>query len=343
MSDATETNAAILARLFRDPDAILGATWLDSVATGWTEESLHRHVLDNGTLTATKTKEIYGHFRTKTQMKGISGPYWLQDPMTFVRDEIKRLNMTTMDSHQRMTQLRTDKIGGVLVVTQIVQSTGPSIPFLTVIAAPSVATFNATTGDAGVILDDIWDASILENFVPALKTADLHCPIIGAQEGFSRSLRLDPKVFSLMQDSQPLLLPQGELTCTTVPHGTTTLPRTIFLPEVCNLPIGMRWPVTIGLEDFLASIQGSYGQASAIFNHALLALEPALSLWFGAITEDWISFVIPSCPFLLAYDVGYPDLASGDYIPTRSLTKRVFLRCSICYTDMYGASGATVS
>jgi hypothetical protein len=156
-------------------------------------------------------------------MKGLPGPYWLQDPMIFVQEETKRLNTTMADSQQHLQQLHTDKIGGILVVTRIVSTTGTSIPFLTVMTAPSVVTFNTTTGDEGVILEDIWDASILADFQPALTTSDVHCPIIGAYEGFSRALSLDPKVFSLMQDSQPLLLPQGELTCTTVPHGNTAL------------------------------------------------------------------------------------------------------------------------
>jgi hypothetical protein len=78
------------------------------------------------------------------------------------------------------------------------------------------------------------------------------------------------------------------------------------------------------LQDFLASIQGSYGQASTIFSHALSALEPALSLWFGAIAEDWLSFVIPSCPFLPTYDASYPDLASGDH-PDTILDHEAFL------------------
>jgi hypothetical protein len=103
-----------------------------------------------------------------------------------------------------------------------------------------VVSFNVTTGDAGVILKDIWDESILTDFQPDMKPEDLHCPIIGAQEGFSRNLKTAPKVISLLQDAQPLFFPEGELTCTTVTDGDTTLPRAIFLPEVYNLPIGMR-------------------------------------------------------------------------------------------------------
>jgi hypothetical protein len=124
MSDVSETNSAILARLFKDPNAILGKKWLESVNSGWTEASLHHLVADSGTLPATKTKDLYGHFCTKTQMKGLAGPYWMPDPLPFVQDKTKRLNTTTVDSQQRLQQLRTDKIGGLLVVTRIVSATG---------------------------------------------------------------------------------------------------------------------------------------------------------------------------------------------------------------------------
>ena len=93
MSDpaTSETTPAILARLFRNPGALLGTTWLDSVAEGWTDSSLHSQVLSTGTLSVTKTKEIYGHFRRKTQMKGLPGPYWMPDPTDIVREEARRL------------------------------------------------------------------------------------------------------------------------------------------------------------------------------------------------------------------------------------------------------------
>jgi hypothetical protein len=249
-------------------------------------------------------------------MRGVQGPYWRPDPVNDVKAEIARLNIKTLDYQERLKQLRTDKIGALLVVTRMVSADGQGVPFLTVIAAPSVVSFNVTTGDAGVILEDIWDASILEDFQPDVNMENLHCPIIGAQEGFSRNPKMDPKVVSLLQDAQPLFFPEGELTCTTVTDGDATLPRTIFLPEVCNFPLGMRWPVTIGLKDFLSSIQAAYGKDSAVFIHALSALEPSLNLWFEAVAIEWTSFVILACPFLTLYDEGYPAIDTGEYPDT---------------------------
>ena len=57
---------------------------------------------------------------------------------------------------------------------------GKNVPFLTLLAAPSVATFNLTTGDTGVILDDIWEDTVLEEFKPHLDTTQVHCPVMGA-------------------------------------------------------------------------------------------------------------------------------------------------------------------
>jgi hypothetical protein len=76
-------------------------------------------------------------------MKGIAGHYWMPDPLDFVQEETIQLNTITVDSQQRLQQLRTDKIGGLLVVTMIVTATGNGIPFLMVLVAPSVVTFNA--------------------------------------------------------------------------------------------------------------------------------------------------------------------------------------------------------
>jgi hypothetical protein len=66
MSDSTETSAASLARLFQGSTASLGLAWLDSVQDGLSDTSSHRLVVKNGTFSAAKTREMYGHFRTKT-------------------------------------------------------------------------------------------------------------------------------------------------------------------------------------------------------------------------------------------------------------------------------------
>jgi hypothetical protein len=98
-----------------------------------------------------------------------------------------------------------------------------------------------------------------------------------------------------------------------VTKGERIIPQTTFLPGVCNLPIGMHWPVTIGFPDFIRNIQGAYGfLASSIFHLVLSALEPTLSLWCEVIAVDPSSFVMLGCPFLPIYDTDYLDIDAGE-------------------------------
>jgi hypothetical protein len=91
---------------------------------GWTETSLHCLVEKTGTLSAAKTKEIYGYFRTKTQMKSQEGTYWKPNPTAEVISEATRLNVTKADAVLRLQQLRTDAIEGSLMLTSVVDDTG---------------------------------------------------------------------------------------------------------------------------------------------------------------------------------------------------------------------------
>ena len=176
-----------------------------------------------------------------------------------------------------------------------------------------VSTFNALTGDVGVILDDIWDDTVLAAFAPNLVLTDTHCPMIGAQEGFSRSTKITTSVISLLQDAQPYFLPEGELTCALVSKHGVQYPRTLFFPEVCIMPIGMRWPIDIDFPDFLSSIQAVLGQAGVIFQQSLLALEPTITTWFEEIDKDTAAFLIPGCPVLPLCDHHFPTIDTGSW------------------------------
>jgi hypothetical protein len=43
----------------------------------------------------------------------------------------------------------------------IIDDDGTGAPFLTILAMPSMTTFNESTGDAGVTRVDIWEESVL--------------------------------------------------------------------------------------------------------------------------------------------------------------------------------------
>jgi hypothetical protein len=85
--------------------AKMGTRWTDTVTTGWTEASLHHLVMKKGNISTAKTKDLYGHFRTKTQMGGILGPYWTKNPVEETELEIRRLNTTTLEVVERLKQL----------------------------------------------------------------------------------------------------------------------------------------------------------------------------------------------------------------------------------------------
>ena len=236
MTGAPETTAAIVARLFRSPTASLGSDWVDSVQVGLSDTSLHRLVVSNGTPSAAKMRDMYGHFRTKTQMKHTPGRYWKETPAPVLSKDALDLNDPTHDPYSRLHSLRTGNVGGILVVTQLFELGGPvTAPFITILAAPSVATYRQETTDQGIILDDVWDDTALQGFAPTLVTSVAHCPILAAQEGYSRDLSLDTQVETILLDSQPLLIPEGELIGQKVKRGDATFPRTYFPPEVCNL------------------------------------------------------------------------------------------------------------
>ncbi len=115
-------------------------------------------------------------------MKGISGPYWQKDLATTVTMEMARLNLATDDVESRLLKLRTDKVGGILLVTTVITEDGlPSPPFIMIVGAPSMATHSQPYTDNGVLYDDVWDPSVLSRFTPALNMEDAHCPLLGAQ------------------------------------------------------------------------------------------------------------------------------------------------------------------
>jgi hypothetical protein len=124
-----------------------------------------------------KTKELYGHFCTKTQMKSIPGPYWLLDSVTMVKKELLRLLSTDMDVETKLDQLRMDIIGGVLFVTIVIKDDGTkSKSCITILVAPLVVTFTKPVKEHGVLYADVWEELLLHHFKSELDMAVAHCP-----------------------------------------------------------------------------------------------------------------------------------------------------------------------
>jgi hypothetical protein len=142
MIGITEPPTAIVARLSRGPDASLGPDWVDSVQVRLSDTSLHRLAVSNGTRAAARTHDMYGHFRTKMQMKHTPGRYWKETPVPFLTKDAIDSKDTSIDSLSSLHSLRTGSVGGILLVPQLFDTNGSvTRVFITILAAPSVVTY----------------------------------------------------------------------------------------------------------------------------------------------------------------------------------------------------------
>jgi hypothetical protein len=116
------------------------------------------------------------------QMLRTPGHYWIDDPTVMLTDYAIHLNAPKMDMAAHLNMLCTDTWGGSsCLVTCLFDTTGPTIPpFITILAAPSMATYDTASTILGVSFDDIWDKIALTGFDPALDLTSVHCPVLAA-------------------------------------------------------------------------------------------------------------------------------------------------------------------
>jgi hypothetical protein len=97
-------------------------------------------------------------------------------------------------------------------MTHLYDETEPTtVPFITILVArTAVATYAEASAEHGVILDNIWDESALAGFDCSLVLSDVNCPILAAQEGYSRAVNITSRTESLLLHAQPLLIPEGQ-------------------------------------------------------------------------------------------------------------------------------------
>jgi hypothetical protein len=249
-------------------------------------------------------------------MNKVPGRYWKPEPdlSTSIQQHSKILNPQPVPTHvARLILLSSEVVGGNLLVTQQFAPDGTKTePYITVVAAPSLATLG--TGDKnppfGLSLLDFWDDTVLTPFgLPV--DSHLHCPLMAAAEGVYRKIKL-PGILDFMQDTQPLLFSSGELVAATVHLPMESRYRAFYLPEVCGLPLRLVWPTTIMFVDYLASIQ-SLKSDYQHFVQVLEALQPALISWFQAIAQDPPPFIIPSTIFLEVNNKAFPAVETGDF------------------------------
>jgi hypothetical protein len=152
MVTTMEPAATSLGWLFKGPDEVLCSSWIGSVPTGWTNTYLHHLVVSSGTLHAAKSRDMYGHFRMAMQMNKTDGPYYHKDHTLHLTLEGLALNMLGTMEAEGLIQLCTSAVGGILLFTQLPGPDGVMQPaFITVLAAPSVATYAQGLAIAGPI------------------------------------------------------------------------------------------------------------------------------------------------------------------------------------------------
>jgi hypothetical protein len=120
-----------------------------------------------------------------------------------------------------------------------------------------------------------------------------------------------------------VLAPHFEQLAEQITTTSANLSRSFFLPEVCNMPLGMAWPTAISFDDFYSSIQSLKGGYS-IFLGSLQAIKPQLMAWFAAVNTASAPFICPSFPLLEIHSHGFPALSKGDY-PDSILGAQAFL------------------
>lgn len=149
----------------------------------------------------------------------------------------------------------------------------------------------------------------------------LHCPLLAVAEGFLCTVKL-PGIVDFLSNVKPLFFPDGEQLTGKCLTTEGTVYHALFLPEVCNIPLGIAWPTTIGYEDLYLSIQALKAGYSN-FLTILTAIQPQLAKWLSMVAQDPTSFMSSSLLFLDLHPHGYPSIDTGDF-PEAVLDSQAF-------------------
>jgi hypothetical protein len=181
-------------------------------------------------------------------------------------------------------------------------------PFITVIVAPLMVAYNKHTGDAGLLYNDIWDTTVLEAFQSALDLFVPHCPCWEPRKVSCGIVNYNLDYWTYSMILSLFSFQKGNLLVNRFRLAWTPISGRFTYLEVCNIPFSMCWPMHIGLDAFLASIQVALGTAaSTIFKCATEGLDP----WFEAIKTKPARFIVPSCPFHQVYDSSVMTMDTG--------------------------------
>jgi hypothetical protein len=249
-------------------------------------------------------------------MHKVPGIYWpSKSSLTAsLKQEHLHLNPQPVSSElARLKSLHSNTIGGLVLVTMHHHSDGRiSMPYITIIAAPSLITLAhfSEADPTGIDFADFWDDSVLAPHGVSIPEG-LHCPVLAVTEGFSCAVKL-PGGIDFLSNAQPLFFPMGEHLTGQVPTMAGPVYHALFFPKVCDFPIGMAWLTTIGYEDFYSSIRGLKSGYSH-FLTILTTLQPQLTAWLGSVHQTLTNSMYPSLPFLDIHPHGYPSFDTSEF------------------------------
>jgi hypothetical protein len=95
---------------------------------------------------------------------------------------------------------------------------------------------------------------------------------------------------------------------------------------MCSPPLGFRWPTTISIDDFFASIR-LLSRPYKTFLQTLEALKQALEKWFNTVHNHPAAFAIPACSYS-SISSAFPAILND--IPLPLLTTEDSLLSWIC-------------
>jgi hypothetical protein len=180
----------------------MGQTWLLSTHILLLDVALHHLALEPKVPLIAKARNAYGHFCTASQMNKVPGRYWKPEPdsTTSLEQASQLLNPQPVPTPMvRLSSLCSEVIGGILLVTQQYAPDGTTLePYITVVAAPALATLGLlyATNPPGYSFLDFWDDVVLAPFgLPA--DPALHCPFMAAAEDISRKVKV-PGIMDLL-------------------------------------------------------------------------------------------------------------------------------------------------
>jgi hypothetical protein len=116
-------------------------------------------------------------------------------------------------------------------------------------------------------------------------------------------------------DAKPLFFLAGELFSKSVEIEPGELAyRAIFLPKICSPPLGFLWPMDIGLDKFVKSLE-LLGRVYKPFLLTIDTLQPLIATWFSSILMNPTEVSIPACSYALLEATTFPALTDGIYPP----------------------------